>query len=290
MRHPILFSDMLREGRNLRMAMMIIFYDAILAFVTILFLLFNTESYEGNLYSYSPYRTQFFMISLIQILAIFIIIPFLVESCFSRDRESHVTDQFVTIPNFAEEYIVSKFVLVFLEYEMINFSSLPILTMYCSYGSIGWREILRLMIMLTLFTFWAASVSVFSFSVISRSVQAISVNVLILSAFFLGTLMSVELIRSSSSLAGNYVQTTPLTNTLSLFFMAVNPISSGIGYYVNITGNNEIVSSYCSHLGIDNTSSLFIFFYYKLAALACLITGLAFLGLAILKMRRERKI
>ncbi len=105
MKHPLLLAELLREGRNLRLSMMIIFYDAILAFVTILFLLFNSESYQGNMYSYSPYRTQFFIISLIQILVIFIIMPFLVGSCFSQDRDRHVTEQFAMIPDFASEYI-----------------------------------------------------------------------------------------------------------------------------------------------------------------------------------------
>ena len=43
--NPFLKVEWLKEGRNIRLPMMLIFYNAILAFITILFMFFNAESF-----------------------------------------------------------------------------------------------------------------------------------------------------------------------------------------------------------------------------------------------------
>ena len=49
--NPFLKVEWLKEGRNIRLPMMLIFYNAILAFITILFMFFNAESFQEG-YSY----------------------------------------------------------------------------------------------------------------------------------------------------------------------------------------------------------------------------------------------
>ena len=44
--NPFLKVEWLKEGRNIRLPMMLIFYNAILAFITILFMFFNAESFR----------------------------------------------------------------------------------------------------------------------------------------------------------------------------------------------------------------------------------------------------
>ena len=46
MLNPFLKVEWLKEGRNVRLPMMLIFYNAILAFITILFMFFNAESFQ----------------------------------------------------------------------------------------------------------------------------------------------------------------------------------------------------------------------------------------------------
>lgn len=56
MLNPFLKVEWLKEGRNVRLPMIIIFYNAILAFITILFMFFNAESLqEGYSYNTSSY-------------------------------------------------------------------------------------------------------------------------------------------------------------------------------------------------------------------------------------------
>ena len=68
MLNPFLKAEWLREGRNIRLPMMIIFYNAILAFVMILFMVFNEESFQkGYYYNNSSYVYEFLIISSIQL-------------------------------------------------------------------------------------------------------------------------------------------------------------------------------------------------------------------------------
>ena len=52
MLNPFLKVEWLKEGRNVRLPMIIIFYNAILAFITILFMFFNAESLQAVSYTH----------------------------------------------------------------------------------------------------------------------------------------------------------------------------------------------------------------------------------------------
>ena len=96
--NPFLKVEWLKEGRNIRLPMMLIFYNAILAFITILFMFFNAESFqEGYSYDTSAYLYQFLIISTIQIGMIFVLMPFSVWGFYSTDREKHMLEEFVMI-------------------------------------------------------------------------------------------------------------------------------------------------------------------------------------------------
>ena len=71
--NPLLKIEFLREGRGARLSMMVVFYNAILALITIMIMLVNAQSYsEGYYYEPSTSRFQFIIITTIQKLATFI--------------------------------------------------------------------------------------------------------------------------------------------------------------------------------------------------------------------------
>ena len=63
MQNSMFRLEMLKEGRNIRLPILMIFYNSILAFVTILFLFFNNESMQVGYYSnYGGFLVQFLII------------------------------------------------------------------------------------------------------------------------------------------------------------------------------------------------------------------------------------
>lgn len=107
--NPFLKVEWLKEGRNIRLPMMLIFYNAILAFITILFMFFNAESFqEGYSYDTSAYLYQFLIISTIQIGMIFVLMPFSVWGFYSTDREKHMLEEFAMIPGSSKQFIIAR--------------------------------------------------------------------------------------------------------------------------------------------------------------------------------------
>ena len=57
----------------------------------------------------------------------------------------------------------------------------------------------------------------------------------------------------------------------------------------NLTGDIGIFSNLCSYLGIDTSRKIFIFLFYKVSSLVCVLVGILFLALSIWYMDRRRK-
>ena len=130
--NPFLKVEWLKEGRNIRLPMMLIFYNAILAFITILFMFFNAESFqEGYSYDTSAYLYQFLIISTIQIGMIFVLMPFSVWGFYSTDREKHMLEEFVMIPGSSKQFIIARVSVIIAVYMMLFISSLPIISLSC---------------------------------------------------------------------------------------------------------------------------------------------------------------
>ena len=133
--NPFLKVEWLKEGRNIRLPMMLIFYNAILAFITILFMFFNAESFqEGYSYDTSAYLYQFLIISTIQIGMIFVLMPFSVWGFYSTDREKHMLEEFAMIPGSSKQFIIARVSVIIAIYMMLFISSLPIISLSCIYS------------------------------------------------------------------------------------------------------------------------------------------------------------
>ena len=271
--NPFLKVEWLKEGRNIRLPMMLIFYNAILAFITILFMFFNAESFqEGYSYDTSAYLYQFLIISTIQIGMIFVLMPFSVWGFYSTDREKHMLEEFVMIPGSSKQFIIARVSVIIAVYMMLFISSLPIISLSCIYSGLPWRKIIRLGIMLFICTFWSASVSIFSFSYCKKGIWAFAQNTVIEAVFILGTILGTEIMR-----------------TISISVSGMDNLAAYMGYYGNITGDSGLMNLYCGRIGIDSSTQAFSFLFYKAASIMCIFMGIAFLALAVWQMEKQAR-
>ena len=257
--NPFLKVEWLKEGRNIRLPMMLIFYNAILAFITILFMFFNAESFqEGYSYDTSAYLYQFLIISTIQIGMIFVLMPFSVWGFYSTDREKHMLEEFVMIPGSSKQFIIARVSVI-------------------------------LGIMLFICTFWSASVSIFSFSYCKKGIWAFAQNTVIEAVFILGTILGTEIMRTISISVSGMDNLAPITTSLCLLLSLINPLAAYMGYYGNITGDSGLMNLYCGRIGIDSSTQAFSFLFYKAASIMCIFMGIAFLALAVWQMEKQAR-
>lgn len=290
MLNPILKIEWLKEGRTSRLPMTVIFYNAILAFITILFMFFNAESLqEGYSYDTASYLYQFLVISSYQIGSVFLIMPFSVWGYYTLDREKHMLEQFSMVPDFPRQFIIAKISLVISSHLLLYISSLPIIGLSCIYSGLGWGKVIRLGIMITIYAFWSGSIALFSFSGRKKGIWAFVENIFIGTGFLGGTLLIIEIIvKASTGISGN-VELTPIVSNTCLLLTLLNPVSSYMGYYGSITGDSGIVNLFCSRIGVDTSVKTFSFLFYKIASLMCVLTGILFLALAIWRLEQSQK-
>lgn len=286
--NPILKIEYLKEGRNIRFPLTILFYDAILAFVMILFMLFNAESFhEGYYYDTSTYIYQFLIISSIQILAVFVMMPFSVSELFTVDREKHLLEQFTMIPGVSKQFVEAKIFMVLSMNGLVFLSGLPIVSLSCIYTGAGWLKMVRLGFMILLFSFWSGAITIFFYSICTKVIWAFAGSIFAHLMFAFGTIVITEIIRNAALMTSNTGEIPVSVSYFCLFLMVLNPLSSYMGYYGNLTGNAGLVTTFCSHIGIDATGKMFGLLYYKISTLMCIAVGALFLVLSIWRMEKN---
>ena len=287
--NPLLRAEWLREGRGNRLALTIIFYNAVLALITILFMIFNTESFhEGYYFDPAVYRFQFFIISAIQIGLVILFMPFTVWSMFVKDNDEEMVRRYKVIPGFSWKYVTAKIGIIMSISALLYFSSLPVLSLSCIYSGVSWTEILRLGIMVLFFSFWSGSITVYAFVRWQNGIRGFSMNAFFYFFFFVGTLFLSELIHSLTSLSQG-TEAVSDSSGLCMILAGMNPLVCIAGYLANLTGDNSIMNAFCSHVGFDNSGKMFPMFYYKLSGLLGVIIAVIFLYRAVAHLERESR-
>lgn len=287
--NPLLRAEWLREGRGNRLALTIIFYNAVLALITILFMIFNTESFhEGYYFDPAVYRFQYFIISAVQIGLVILFMPFTAWGMFTKDNDEEMVRRYKVIPGFSWKYVTAKIGIIMSISLLLYFSSLPVLSLSCIYSGVSWTEILRLGVMVMFFSFWSGSVAVYAFVRWQNGIRGFSMHTFFYAAFFAGTLLLSELINSLANLSQG-PETMSDSSGLCMILAGLNPLVCIAGYLAGITGDNSIMNAFCSHVGFDNSGKMFSLLFYKLSGLMGVITALIFLYRAVARLERESR-
>ena len=287
--NPLLRAEWLREGRGNRLALTIIFYNAVLALITILFMIFNTESFhEGYYFDPAVYRFQYFIISAVQIGLVILFMPFTAWGMFTKDNDEEMVRRYKVIPGFSWKYVTAKIGIIMSISLLLYFSSLPVLSLSCIYSGVSWTEILRLGIMVMFFSFWSGSINVYTFVRWQNGIRGFSMGAFFYSIFFAGTLFLSEIIYSLASLSQGAVAISD-SSLFCMILAGMNPLVCITGYLASITGDNSIMNAFCSHVGFDNSGKMFSLLYYKMAGLLCVAISAFFLYRAVAHLERESR-
>lgn len=286
--NPIMQMEWLREGRGLRLTMTVVFYNSILAFITLLFMFFNTESFqEGYNYDTSAYLHQFLIVSSLQIASVLILTPMFLASLYTVDQANRNFDQFAMFKNFPRQLITARISLVVGMNMLLYISSIPIISLSCVYSNLSLLKLIRLALVILFVSFWSGAVTILCFS-ISKKITSSLVGTAVVHLVFLGgTLLLMEIIRAGSAAVGGSMSIA-VTN-LCMLLAALNPVVAYVGFYGNITGETGLIEMYFGRFGIDPTGKTFSFIYYKLSIILCLLVALGLIAWAIYSQEKLRK-
>ncbi len=287
--NPFLKIGWLREGRSIRLPLMVIFYNAILAFMVILFIVLNTNSLQTGFFTNtSLYQYQFIFLSTIQVLAVFLLTPYIVSKLF-YEKENNMMGQFGMIPGMSVQYIFSKMVLLLAIQALLIVSGLPVVVLASMYTGVSVMKIPQNILLVLVCTFWSGAITVFFHTICRRSMWSLIWSVLVQLLFVLGTLMTIEMFRNGISLLANTSQATPAVTNFCTFLLMLNPLSPYMGYFGNVTGGTGVFFAICSHAGIDLSLPIFQLLFYRASYLLLIAVGVVFLVLSVRYLDRRRK-
>ncbi|MDO4975896.1 MAG: hypothetical protein Q4E53_01425 [Eubacteriales bacterium] len=287
MLNAMLRVEFLREGRSIRLPILIIFINSILAFMTILFIFFNNESTQVGYYAgRSTFLAQFLIISTFQIAIIFLLMPFFVSSI--EENEESISDHLLMIPGIVKYYVASKVYISVATSLLVFVSSLPIISLSCIYSGLSLMKMVRLFGTIFLLSFWSSSIAVFFYSLGGKVFFSFIRTIFAYFMFSFGIILLLEIIRAADLSISSSGEISAAVRNLSMALNLLNPLTVYAGYYGNVVGNTGYLSSYFGNYGVDVTGTTFSFLYYKLAAVFCGMTGVAFLYMSVRFFRREK--
>ena len=285
----ILKAEMLKGARSSWLPMTIIFYDAILAFVTVLIMYFGAKFFqEGYYYNTSPYFHQFLIVSSIQLIAVVLIVPLTVDISCSQDKAKYLQEQLFLIPGVMPRYLLAKIVDAVLVSFLIFISGLPITFLSCIYSDVSWIKIIRLACMVLLFSFWSGAITIFFHVIWKRNGGTAIASLFFQFLFIVGSMGIITLIGKYYT-ASAVLRIPVILSNFCLLLMMLNPMCCYMGYYGNLTGNIGIMSRLCGQVGIDTSGSMFSLLFYKGSALLLALCGILILFLAFWISARKNK-
>ena len=262
--NPLLKIEFLREGRGARLSMMVVFYNAILALITIMIMLVNAQSYsEGYYYEPSTSRFQFIIITTIQMGFSLLLSAFMTWGLYTPDNEGVYREPFALIPVYHRQYVMSRTVLVVAVNMLLFLSSLPIVLLSAIYSGVTWFQVVRLGLEIAMTSFWSTALASYCSALSRKGFFSAFLMILMEILFFIGTYVIVALVSGRFNIFGGgdaLLESGSMVYNagtfLAMLVMSLNPISSYVGYQINITGDSGVFRSFCAGFGLDINSRL----------------------------------
>ena len=164
------------------------------------------------------------------------------------------------------------------------------------YSGVDWFHILGLFLMVILVSFWSGALSVLCFSMLRKGFLSMLMNIVLAGVISFGTYLMVAVINGrlfqnqSDFLAGDAGNAAASARQIiSMIILSLSPLSSYMGYRSSITGESGFSGEYSMDLGLDLTSPLFDFVFYKLALAMMIISGLFFIWLSVRLMKKRKR-
>ena len=214
-------------------------------------------------------------------ITVFVLMPFYISGLYARDRQKHMMEQFAMVPGTARQFVWARIILVLLTNGLLFISGVPVVGLACIYTGLGWQKLFRLALMIQLFSFWSGSIAICFYSISDKVVWSFAGTLAVYLAFIIGTIALIELLCNGTLFFTGAASMPEELSAFCLFLLTLNPLSSYLGFYGNVTGDNGLMLLYCSHFGIDAGGSWFTLIFYKCSGVICILTGLLFISLAI---------
>ena len=242
--NPILKKELTIGSRSIKMPLAIFFYDAVLALCSfVILLIVRLEAIEGGSLDLQSLAYVFPILMCTQAVILYIMIPIITASSISGERERQTLDSMLTTPVKPKQIIRGKLATAIAQVFLFVVSSLPMISLAFLFGGISWINIIYMLGIFLVISFFAGSIGIYCSSVFKKTLPAIIVSMIVELAFTVGTFI-VYLI--SAGLYEVYVYDNNADETLRLvlpWMMISNPATLVAEYIYRVFSSKGLFHS-----------------------------------------------
>lgn len=193
--NPILNKEVKLGARTIKLPIMLMLYNAVLACVAIITLASFTSSFNyGYQNDYGSLVNLFSILGGLQCVLICFMVPILSGGAVAGERERQTLDIMLTTAVKPFSIIFGKLLSNLLLVFMLVFSSIPILSIAFIFGGMNWLNLLYFTLIIMAIAFLVGSVGVFCSTLVKKTTAAIVLTFLIGAAVVGGTFLILTLI------------------------------------------------------------------------------------------------
>lgn len=280
--NPVYKMETKVSSRSFRLALTLVFFNAILALVTLLNMYSVVERVKLTAdIQYSSFTNLYTFVAVVEFVMLMFIMPALTSGSISGERERQTLDLLLTTTMKPREIILGKLCSSFATMFLLIVSSFPLLAVSFVYGGVMIYDVFLLLLCYLAVALLSGSMGIFFSSLFQRSTIATVVSYGVLVLIAAGTyavnvfMLSMARMNMNGALVSSFQGVADQASSgSSLYLLLLNPVAT---FYVMIsrqTGDNKLVGSLNNWFGphpenfiMDNWVLLSIIIQLILAAL-----------------------
>ncbi|MDO4554701.1 MAG: ABC transporter permease [Lachnospiraceae bacterium] len=258
--NPILVKELKTRARVVRIPILLMFYNAVVALIAVLMLLASADIFnEGKYVDYSVMTSLFVGLGILQCCIGFLVTLVLTAGSISTEREKGTLDLMLVTGASPYTVVGGKLFSAIMTSFLFAISSLPVLTIGTIFGGISIGDGVYLFFVFFLLSFYAGSIGILCSCFTKRSSLSV-VSILIIEAgLMVGPFLLLE---GVNTLFYSKAQGT-LDALVSLggwvFVHLINPGMLLMGFYDKVIGEDMISNLFFYSYGIDTDTALAYF-------------------------------
>lgn len=223
--NPIVKKDIKVQARSMKMAWGIFAYEAILAGVFFIALLFiSNQSIYDDSNVYSKIVSLYPVLAIVQIMIIAIVIPVQTSSAISGEKERQTFDIMMTTSMTPFSIIAGKVMTAMIQGIFFVVAGMPVMALAFVIGGMSWAYLFWFLAIAVLVSLFSASIGIFCSSVCKKSITAVIMSYGIYVIFFVVTAIP--------NMICNILGYTVTGNQVTMIFYLINPAGYLMEFFI----------------------------------------------------------
>ncbi|MCR5202669.1 MAG: ABC transporter permease [Lachnospiraceae bacterium] len=285
--NPIFKNNMYVKVRSMKLAMLILIYDAVLLFIALFgFEIGLNQNLNDNI-DYSTALKVYTLLTCVEVLMVIAIMPSLTAVSISNEREKKTLDILLSTGIKPRKIIIGKFYEAELTIMLYIISALPVLSIVFTIGGIQVADLVKFLIEIITTTVFIGSIGILFSSLCKTTIRAmVSTFVTIFIILFLTVGIAVAAVYIFGFFEDRLAQGIDISKIS--YILIINPVIDILVMVFKQYGNINIIAEFIEKLGITTDM---IKYWSLLSVIARLFLSLVFLWLScrIIDPMKNRK-